>query len=42
MCATATVQFTVNYEPQCFNANASYSVLSRLIITKSMKKTDEM
>ena len=33
---TATVQFAVNYVPQCFNANAPYSVLSRFIIIKSM------
>ena len=33
---TATVQFAVNYVPQCFNANDPYSVLSRFIIIKSM------
>ena len=42
VCTTATVQFAVNYVPQCFNANASYSVLSRFIITKSMGQTDYM
>ena len=36
---TATVQFTVNYVPQCFNANDPYSVLSRFIIIKSMPYT---
>ena len=36
---TATVQFAVNYAPQCFNANAPYSVLSRFIIIKSMAIT---
>ena len=34
---TATVQFAVNYVPQCFNANDPYSVLSRFIIIKSME-----
>ena len=33
---TATVQFAVNYVPQCFNASDPYSVLSRFIIIKSM------
>ena len=33
---TATVQFAVNYVPQCFYANDPYSVLSRFIIIKSM------
>ena len=33
---TPTVQFAVNYVPQCFKANAPYSVLSRFIIIKSM------
>ena len=37
---TATVQFAVNYVPQCFNANDPYSVLSRFIIIKSMVATD--
>ena len=36
MSTTATVQFAVNYVPQCFNANAQYSVLFRFIIIKSM------
>ena len=36
---TATVQFAVNYVPQCFNANDPYSVLSRFIIIKSMIET---
>ena len=33
---TATVQFAVNYVPQCFYANDPYSVLSRFIIIKSL------
>ena len=33
---TATVQYAVNYVPQCFYANDPYSVLSRFIIIKSM------
>ena len=33
---TVSVQFALNYVPQCFNANAPYSVLSRFIIIKSM------
>ena len=33
---TATVQFAVNYVPQCFNASDPYSVLSRFIIIKPM------
>ena len=37
---TATVQFAVNYVPQCFNANDPYSVLSRFIIIKSMIYTN--
>ena len=36
MPTTATVQFAVNYVPVCLNANASYSVLSRYIIIKSV------
>ena len=32
----ATVQFAVNYVPQCFNANAPYIVLSRFIIIRAM------
>ena len=33
---TVSVQFALNYVPQCFNENAPYSVLSRFIIIKSM------
>ena len=36
MATTATVQLTVNYVPQCFNAYVPYSVLSRSIIIRSM------
>ena len=36
MSTTATVLFAANYVPQCFNANAQYSVLFRFIIIKSM------
>ena len=40
MPTTATVQFAVNYVPVCFKANASYSVLSRFIIIKSVLPDD--
>ena len=36
MSTTATVQFAVNYVPQCFNAYAQYSVFSWFVIIKSM------
>ena len=37
---TATVQFALNYVPQHFNANAPYSLLSRIIIIQSMADTN--
>ena len=40
MPTTAIVQFAVNYVPVCFKANASYSVLSRFIINKSVLQDD--
>ena len=40
MPTTATVQFAVNYAPLCFKENASYSVLSKFIIIKSVLPDD--